>query len=77
MANPAYMMMAPRRLPIVVPLDLVPRRMLVNIPNFSGMAYEDPSNQIERYIETLVTNVISDESYWLVWVFNHVRGRGV
>ena len=42
LANPADAMMAPRGLPIVMPLGLVPRSMPVHLPKFSGMAHEDP-----------------------------------
>ena len=73
-ANPADAMMAPRGLPIVMPIGLVPRSMPVHLPRFSGMAHEDPSNHIERYIEALVTNVIPDETYWLVWFSTTLEG---
>lgn len=59
MANPANAMMAPRDLPIVMPPGLVPRSMSMHLLKFSGMLHKDPLNYIERYIEALVTNVIS------------------
>jgi hypothetical protein len=74
MANAADAMMAPRGLPIVMPPDLVPRPMPVHLPKFSGMAYEDPSNHIERYIEALVANVILEETYRLVMFSTTLRG---
>ena len=74
MANPADAMMAPRGLPIMMPPGLAPRPMPVHLPNFSGMAHEDPSNHIERYIEALVTNVIPEETYRLVWFSTTLEG---
>jgi hypothetical protein len=48
--------------------------MPVHLPKFSGMAREDLSNLIERYIEALVTNVIPDETYRLVWFSTTLEG---
>ena len=73
-ANAADAMMAPRGLPIVMPPNLVPRPMPVHLPKFSGMAHEDPSNHIERYIEALVTNCIPEETYRLVWFSTTLKG---
>lgn len=72
--NSADAMMALRGLPIVMPLGLALRPMPVHLPKFSGMAYEDPSNHIERYIEVLMTNVIPDETYRLVLFSTTLEG---
>ena len=73
--NPIDAMMAPRGLPIVMPRDLAPRSMPVHLPKFSGMSHEDPSNHIEQYIEALVTNVIPEETYRLVWFSTTLEGQ--
>lgn len=73
--NPVDAMMAPRGLPILMPPNLASRAMPVHLPKFSGKAHEDPSNHIERYIEALVTNVIPEESYRLVWFSTTLEGQ--
>src|SRR6478672_11283143 len=74
MANQADAMMAPRGLPIVMPPALAPRTMPMHLPKFSGFLHQDPSNHIEGYIETLVTNVIPEDTYRLVWFSTTLEG---
>ena len=71
----ADVMMAPRGLPIVMPQNLAPRSMPIHLPKFSGMSHEDPSHHIERYIEALITNVIPEETYRLVWFSTTLEGQ--
>ena len=57
----------PRGLPIRVPPNLAPRDMSVNLLKFYGTRDDDPSRQMERYIDIMIISLISNQGYWLVW----------
>ena len=60
-------MMVPRGLPIVVPQELEVIRMPGNLPRFTGSRNEDPSTHIEKFEEHLISNLIVETRYYLIW----------
>ena len=56
----------PRGLPILVPQNLVPMDMPVDLPEFYGTRDDDPSRHMERYIERMIFALITNQGYWLV-----------
>ena len=54
-------------LPIIVPQGLVSVDIPSNLPNFYGTKDEDPSRHIERFIERVISLLITNHGYWLVW----------
>jgi hypothetical protein len=59
--------MLPRGLPIIIPQGLMLVTMLVNLPKFSGIRKEDPAAHVERFVEVLITSLVIDPNYYLVW----------
>jgi hypothetical protein len=59
-------MMLPRGLPIITPQGLMPVTMLVNFPKFSRTRNEDPVAHVERFVEMLITSLVTDPNYYLV-----------
>ena len=53
----------PRGLPIIVPQGLPSLDISSNLPKFYETKDEDPSRHMERVISSLITN----QQYWLVW----------
>jgi hypothetical protein len=58
--------MLSRGLPIVVPQ--VPQiAILANLPKFSGSRNEDPIAHIERFEELLISSLVTQRKYYLIW----------
>ena len=57
----------PRGLPIIVPQELVSIDILSNLPKFYGTKDEDPSKYMERFVERVISSLITNQQYWLVW----------
>lgn len=56
----------PRGLPIVVPRNLLVVDLLAHLAKFQAIKDEDPSKHMERYIEVLVSSLVTDPGYCLV-----------
>ena len=56
-----------RSLPILVPQNLAAVDMPSNLPKFWGTKDEDPSRHMDRYIERLVSSLITDPGHCMVW----------
>jgi hypothetical protein len=63
-------MMLPRGLPILVPVNLPHMAMPVNLPSFAGYPHEDPAFHVERFEEILISNLIIQPKYYLIWFPN-------
>ena len=57
----------PRGLPVLVPQNLGATGIPSNLPKFYGSMDDDPSRQMERYIERMIFLLITEQGYWLVW----------
>jgi hypothetical protein len=53
-------MMLPRGLPIIILQGLMPVTMHVNLPKFSGTRNEDPITHVKRFVEVLITNLVTN-----------------
>jgi hypothetical protein len=60
-------MMLPRGLPITVPNGLRGVAILTNLPKFTGSPNEDPATHVERFVEVLITSLVTDHDYYLIW----------
>ena len=60
--EPIDPLVRPRRLPILVPRDLVALDMSSNFSKFWGTKDEDPCRHMERYIERLASSLITDSA---------------
>ncbi len=67
-------MMLPRGLPIIIPQGLMPVTMLVNLLKFSRTRNEDPAAHVERFVEVLITSLVTDPNYYLVWFPTTLNG---
>jgi hypothetical protein len=57
----------PRGLPFLVPQNLAAVDMPSHLPKFYETKDENPSRHMERYIERLVSSLVTNTGYWLVW----------
>ena len=57
----------PRGLPIIVPQGLPSLDIPSNLPKFYGTKDEDPSRHMERFVERVISSLITNQQYWLVW----------
>ncbi|CAK9232645.1 unnamed protein product [Sphagnum jensenii] len=60
-------MMLPRGLPITVPNGLKGVVIPTNLPKFTGSPNEDPATHVERFVEVLITSLVTDHDYYLIW----------
>ncbi|KAH9536061.1 hypothetical protein CY35_17G086200 [Sphagnum magellanicum] len=60
-------MMLPRGLPIIIPQGLMPVTVPVNLPKFTRTRNEDPAAHVERFVEVLITSLVTNPNYYLVW----------
>ena len=61
-------MMLPRGLPIEVPqMPANAKPMPPNLPRFSGSRNEDPTVHIERFEELLISSLVTEPEYYLIW----------
>jgi hypothetical protein len=60
-------MMLPRGLPITVPNGLRGVAILTNLPKFTGSPNEDPATHVERFVEVLITSLVTNHDYYLIW----------
>jgi hypothetical protein len=60
-------MLLPRGLPIIILQGLMPVTMPVNLPKFLGTWNEDPTTHVERFVEVLITSLVTDPNYYLIW----------
>ena len=56
----------PRGLPIIVPQGLVLVDIPSNLSKYYGTKDEDPSRHMGRFIERVITSLITNQQYWLV-----------
>ena len=63
-------MMRPRGLPIVVPPNLREIPIPTHLPKFSGSPHEDPTVHVERFEELLVSSLVTNPGYYLIWFPN-------
>lgn len=59
--------MLPRGLPIVVPLELQGVSILPNLLSFNRSINEDLAAHIERFVEILITSLVTNHGYYLIW----------
>jgi len=59
-------MMLPKGLPITVPNGLKGVVILTNLPKFTGSPNEDPATHVERFVEVLITSLMTDHDYYLI-----------
>lgn len=67
-------MMLPRGLPIVVPQGLREISVPHHLPKFSGSRDDDPAAHVERFEEILISNLVTDPGYYLIWFPNTLTG---
>jgi len=60
-------MMFPRGLPITIPNGLRGVIIPTNLPKFTGSPNEDPATHVERFVEVLITSLVTDHNYYLIW----------
>jgi len=60
-------MMLPKGLPITVPNGLRGVTIPTNLVKFTGSPYEDPTTHVERFVEVLITSLVVDHDYYLIW----------
>jgi len=60
-------MMLPRGLPITVPNGLKGVAIPTNLPKFTGFPNEDPATHVERFVKVLITSLVTDHDYYLIW----------
>ena len=65
----------PRGLPIVVPSGLALVDIPSNLPNVYGINDEDLSRHMERFIERVISYLITNQRYWLVWFPTILEGE--
>ena len=65
--SPIDPLVRPRGLPIIVPQELVSVYILSNLPKFYETKDEDLSRHMERFVEKVISPLISNQQYWLVW----------
>ena len=65
----------PRGLPIIVPQGLVSVDIPSNLPKFYGTKDEDPSRHMKRFIERVISSLITNHGYWLVWFPTTLEGE--
>jgi hypothetical protein len=59
--------MLPRGLPIIILQGLMPVTMLVNLLEFLGTRNEDPTTHVKQFVEVLITSLVIDPNYYLIW----------
>jgi len=67
-------MMLPRGLPIIIPQGLMLVTMPINLPKFSRIRNEDPTAHVEQFVEMLITSLVADPNYYLVWFSTTLDG---
>ena len=84
---PIDLWVRPMGLPIVIPRGLVAVDLPSHLPKFYVIKDEDPSKHMERFIERVVSSLITTQKYWLVsfpttlegeayeWYRNHAEGH--
>jgi hypothetical protein len=60
-------MMLPRGLPIAVPNGLKGVTIPANLVKFAGSPYEDPTTHVERFVEVLIINLVTNHDYYFIW----------
>ena len=65
----------PRGLPIVVSQGLVAMDMPSHILKFYGTKDEVFSRHNERFVKIIVSSLITNQGYWLVWFSTIVEGE--
>jgi hypothetical protein len=67
-------MMLPRGHPILVPQGLRKIPIPHHFPIFSGTEDEDPLAHVERFEEILISSLVIQHSYYLIWFPNTLIG---
>jgi len=52
---------------ITIPNGLRGVAILTNLPKFTGSPNEDPATHVERFVEVLITSLVTDHDYYLIW----------
>jgi hypothetical protein len=60
-------MMIPKGLPITILNGLRGVAIPTNLPKFSSSPNEDPVTHVKRFIEVLMTSLVTDHDYYLIW----------
>ncbi len=60
-------MMLPKGLLIIVPNGLKGVTIPTNLLKFTGSPNEDPATHVERFVEVLITSLVTDHDYYLIW----------
>jgi len=60
-------MMFPRGLPITIPNGLRGVTIPTNLPKFTSSPNEDLATHVERFVEVLITSLVIDHDYYLIW----------
>jgi hypothetical protein len=60
-------MMLPRGFPITIPNGLRGVAIPTNLPKFTGSPNEDSATHVERFVEVLITSLVTDHDYYLIW----------
>lgn len=67
-------MMLPRGLPIVVPQGLQEITIPYHLPRFSRERDDDPATHVERFEEILISSLVTNHAYYLIWFPNTLTG---
>jgi len=67
-------MILPRRLSIEVPQGLREVPIPHHLPKFSGSRDDDPAAHVERFEEILISSLVFDQGYYLIWFPNILVG---
>ncbi len=59
-------MMFLKGLPIIV-LNGLTGPIPTNLPKFIGSPNEDPATHVEIFVEVLITSLVTDQDYYLIW----------
>jgi hypothetical protein len=60
-------MMLPKGLPITFPNGLRGVIIPTNLSKFISSSNEDPTTQVERFVKVLITNLVTNHDYYLIW----------
>jgi hypothetical protein len=60
-------MILPKGLPIIVPNGLRRVVILTNLPKFTSSPNKDLATHVERFVEVLITSLVTNHDYYLIW----------
>lgn len=65
----------PKGLPIIVPQGMASVDIPSNPPKIYGTKDEDLSRHMKRFIERVISSLITNQGYWLVWFPSTLEGE--